>query len=259
MESSKPGASPEKIYVRIAGLMSVPRLGFTDFQHCSQIAARQIGIPVHMYRGVFWEHRIQAGMEALIKEGVEWILCLDYDTLFTVAQLNELIRRFASNPHIDALAAMQVMRGAPEPVMLGAPRDNSGSFGDDEIRKMTIEENSILNAKAAHFGLTLIRAEAIKRMPKPWFHGIPNEHGEWDDGRTDPDIFFWRNFAECGGTIAIDTSIRVGHLELMAVDYSPDYKIRITQAHEWIERAMKEHDSHADKNNARSQPVAQGI
>ena len=67
----------------------------------------------------------------------------------------------------------------------------------------------------AHFGLTLIRADALRSMPKPWFLGVPNEAGEWAEGKSDPDIYFWRRWEEAGRTLYIAPRVSIGHLELM--------------------------------------------
>ena len=39
-----------------------------------------------------------------------------------------------------------------------------------------------------HFGLTLIRTDAIREMKRPFFQGIPSPNGDWGEGRVDDDI-----------------------------------------------------------------------
>jgi hypothetical protein len=70
-------------------------------------------------------------------------------------------------------------------------------------------------ADTAHFGLTVIRTSALRRTPKPWFVGIPNEKGDWGDGRRDPDIGFWHRFREAGNTVAVCPQVAIGHAELV--------------------------------------------
>ena len=67
----------------------------------------------------------------------------------------------------------------------------------------------------AHFGCTVISTAALKRTPKPWFQGVPNKSGEWGEGRTDDDIFFWRQFRLAGNRVYISPRIVLGHGEYM--------------------------------------------
>jgi hypothetical protein len=69
--------------------------------------------------------------------------------------------------------------------------------------------------ETAHFGCTLIRTEAIKKMEKPWFVAKPNENGDWNGSHVDEDISFWRGFAKAGNKLGLATNISVGHAELM--------------------------------------------
>jgi hypothetical protein len=69
--------------------------------------------------------------------------------------------------------------------------------------------------ETAHFGLTFIRTEAIKKMPKPWFMAAANDKGEFDGGHVDEDIAFWKSFAAAGNKLGLATNISVGHAELM--------------------------------------------
>ena len=67
----------------------------------------------------------------------------------------------------------------------------------------------------AHFGLTLIRTDALKRCKKPWFIHHPDEDGSWGEGRVDEDIHFWTNWHDSGNTLHIANHVTVGHIELV--------------------------------------------
>ena len=73
-------------------------------------------------------------------------------------------------------------------------------------------------AMTGHFGLTIIRLEAVKRMPKPWFLSTTNDAGEWEDGpgRADADVGFWCMLNHVGGKVYQANRIRIGHMELTA-------------------------------------------
>ncbi|KKL72575.1 hypothetical protein LCGC14_2083580, partial [marine sediment metagenome] len=76
-------------------------------------------------------------------------------------------------------------------------------------------EQDLMPAQTGHFGLTLIRTSALKRLKKPWFHSIPDENGSWGTGRQDADIFFWNNFKKSGCTMMLAPKVKIGHLQLM--------------------------------------------
>jgi hypothetical protein len=57
-----------------------------------------------------------------------------------------------------------------------------------------------------HFGCTVISTAALKRTPKPWFLGKPNDDGEWGEGRRDDDIYFWENFRKAGNRCYVSAS-----------------------------------------------------
>jgi len=98
----------------------------------------------------------------------------------------------------------------------------------------------------AHFGLTIIRTAALRRMKKPWFHGVPNDKDEWGDGRVDPDIFFWKQFRESGNVAAVCPQVAIGHAELVIT--WPDQKLQ----------AIHQYPTHFWNDGGRRPPEAWG-
>jgi hypothetical protein len=74
---------------------------------------------------------------------------------------------------------------------------------------LTEMDSDLIEVDTAHFGLTLIRASALKRMPQPWFGQIKAE----DDSLGDDDIFFWRRFKECGNRLFVASRVAIGHCQ----------------------------------------------
>jgi hypothetical protein len=73
----------------------------------------------------------------------------------------------------------------------------------------------LVRCRTAHFGCTLIRVSKLMELPKPWFWGRPDANGDWGDGRTDPDISFWRAWEAAGHTLYTAARVPVGHIEVM--------------------------------------------
>lgn len=192
--------------VRIHAVASVPRLGFNDHFACMLGMFTSLGIPWISYTGAFWNKCTQNAINDICNE-VDWILVTDYDTLATAFQLQILMKTFAQNPNMDALAAMQPRRGNGAPLM--TVRDEKGRF------QMQVQGETPIKCYTAHFGLTLIRSKSLLDVPKPWFLGVPDKSGEWGPESVDPDIYFWKKWADAGKTIYTDPNCRIGHLEVM--------------------------------------------
>jgi hypothetical protein len=195
--------------VKVAAVMSTPRLGFTDNFFCVSSALAPHGIAPIKVTGAFWGQCLQRAMETVI-DSHDVILTIDYDTVFTSKTVEALLALLMYSGY-DAIAPLQTKREA-NAVMFALP----GVKPED---KTTVEgeffNKPVQQVETAHFGLTFIRTAAIKKMPKPWFIASANDKGEFDGGHTDEDIYFWKHFAACGNKLGLATNISVGHAELM--------------------------------------------
>lgn len=195
--------------VKVAALMSVPRLGFTDNFFCISQALAPHGIAPIKYTGAFFGQCLQRSMEQVV-DTHDVVLTIDYDTIFTAKTVEALLALLLHSGY-DALAPLQTKREA-NTVMFSLP----GVTPDD---KTTVENDwfskVVQPVETAHFGLTFIRTAAIKKMPKPWFLHEANEKGEFSGGHLDEDLYFWKKFAASGNRLGIATNVSVGHAELM--------------------------------------------
>lgn len=210
--------------IKIAALMSLPRVGWNDAWGQVFEALRPFNIPVRRFSGVFWGQCMQRAIESCLEDNLDWALCIDYDTMFTAQHLDQLMGEFGSNADIDALAAMQSRRSKAYPLMTIAGETSCAA---------TIKP---IKVTTAHFGLTLLRLDAMKDVAKPWFFAKPDEDGEWGDKRLDDDIWFWHQWRLAGKTIHVSTNVRVGHLELMVTDFDSNLDHRVSSVCEWRNR-----------------------
>lgn len=192
---------------KIKAICSVPRLGWNDHFGSIFDTLKPFNIPLSWYSGAFWEKCIQTALEDCVEQGVDWILTLDYDTLTTPNQLQHMFKVFGSNPRMHALAANQPRRNTGMPLM--TVKDDKGKF------KNRIEIKGPIQAHTAHFGLTLLRASALKRMRKPWFFGQPAKDGTYRKGAIDADIYFWKKWEQSGNTLYVEPRVCIGHMEAM--------------------------------------------
>ena len=211
--------------VRVAACLSMPRLAFTDnyFSVTSTFAPH--GIQVVKGTGAFWDQTMNRILTDLSKEeaGFDFICTVDYDSVFEPDCLTRLLSAILISG-VDAIAPLQMKRD--EKQLMFTPEGLAGK-GEQTIT-MPAEwwEKSAQLVDTAHFGMTLIRTSALRKMTKPWFIGVPDEDGDWGPDRQDPDIFFWHKFRACGNKLAICPQVAIGHAELVIT--WPDQRLKAT-------------------------------
>jgi hypothetical protein len=211
LEARKPHVSE----IKVSGAMSVPRLGFMENLFCCMEAVIPCNVKLRKHGGAFWGQSLTRVFERILEEDdADAILTIDYDSIFTPGHLARLIQTLMLNPDVDALASIQSSRHLPTTLFTvhGKEGDNA-----PEIPRKDFEGDTTKVA-TAHFGLTLIRTAALRKMDKPWFHSVPSKNGEWkdDDGHIDEDIQFWRQWEAAGNSLHLANRVAIGHLELLA-------------------------------------------
>ena len=215
------GGGGEQLDIKIAAMMSVPRYGSLNARGIIDMALRPFKIPLRISTGVFWGQCMQRMFQAAVDENLDWILTIDYDSLFTDKQVSDLMVTFGRNPHIDALAALQCRRHGEHPLMIIAGQ------------AQTVVTGAPIKVDTAHFGLTLIRVEALRKMNKPWFHSITDKSGGWGDGRVDDDIYFWHRWRDAGLSLYVDPACAIGHEEECVSYLDDDMRVQRCAVHEW--------------------------
>ena len=149
IQGTKPGPLP-KLNIKCA--MSVPRLGFQDNFFCWANSLMPLGILPTKYDGAFWGQCLERVMSEMLELDADYILTVDYDSIFTRQTLETLIRTMHANPHIDALAPIEVKRQSNSPLM--TLKDENGKF----VNEVGIDKFApdLLEVDTAHFGLTLL-------------------------------------------------------------------------------------------------------
>jgi hypothetical protein len=223
-----PVSSENLTKIKIAALTSIPRVGWNDAWGVMFDGLRHFGIPLRRFTGVYWGQCMQRLMQDCVKDGLDWILTIDYDTMFVAEDLDRLMGWFGRTPDADAMAALQCRRQNDTPLL---------TIKGATERQIT---DKPFEVTMAHFGFTLIRVEALKQIPKPWFWSKPDANGEWGDDRIDDDIWFWRQWKEHGKKLYVAPDVTVGHLEIMVTDYETKFEpVRMTSA-KWLEARKKE-------------------
>ena len=146
----------------------------------------------------------------------DWILTVDYDSVFEADTIQRLMTAAMVSGY-DAVAPLQTKRD--EGIPMFTPEGHDGSIGQVQLPN-TWFEAIVQPVETMHFGCTLIRTEALKNTPAPWFLGQTRPDGHWGDAppgeptRVDPDISFWRAFKAAGHSMGIAPQVAIGHAEL---------------------------------------------
>lgn len=190
--------------------MSVPRLGFIDNFRCANTVLPGLGIEIIWSSGVFWHKAMTASIEHAIESGAEYVLTLDYDSVFLPDHVEDLHRLMADSD-ADAICPVQVQRGRN--AILACTANENGEF------KTKVEpedfQGELTRLYSGHFGLTLIRTSAIKNLARPWFQSEPDAEDRWGDKSTDADMVFWRRFREAGCKLYQANHVAIGHAQLV--------------------------------------------
>jgi len=192
---------------KIAAIMSAPRLGFTNNLMIAAKVLVPLGIEIQVGYGVYWSQVLSRTIQKEIDKGTEWIVVLDYDSYYTKEHFLALCQLMAQYPEVDAIMPIQIKRESST-VLAGIndPARGSVPYGID---------TDLIEVDTGHFGLTFFKLSSFAKLKKPWFVAKPNDKGEWDEGRLDADINFWRNWRECGLKLCLTPQVLIGHMQLM--------------------------------------------
>ena len=194
----------------VTAIMSLPRYGLTSNFATVTRAMQPLNIPVMQGFGVYWSEVMTRLMADLEKTNCRYILTIDYDSIFDSSDVRELIRLADVTPEAGAICAVQMRRTKPTALLVmkdGASQVPLTTFDDD-----------LTEILSAHFGLTIIRVETLRKLSKPWFEAKPNPSGEWqDDGYVAADVAFWHKFANEGHKLYQANMVAIGHIEEMVV------------------------------------------
>jgi hypothetical protein len=226
----KQAETSETTTIKLGAYLTLPRYEAVASRSLIEQALRALKIQLTTSQGVFWGQCMQRMFEKAVADGIDWILSLDSDSLFTPEQLSLLMDTLASNPHIDALAALQCRRGSPYPLL------TTGAGVEDQIVEVS---NQPIKVTTAHFGLTLIRVDALREVAKPWFSAKPCDDGTWGDERMDDDIWFWHQWRLAGKTIYVAPAVSIGHLEETVVQFNEKMEPEHMYVQQWRESNLK--------------------
>ena len=211
----------------VAAFMTAPRYECVWSRNVIDHAFKKAGIPLIVSGGVFYGQCMQRMFEDAIKHGVEIAITVDFDSCFTLEHIHRLLGVLTSNDKYDAVAAMQCKRGKQIPLFTMGGKTQVEYQGEP------------LEVTTAHFGLTAIKLDRLKDIPKPWFWCRPDANGCWTDDKIDDDIWFWNRFREAGRRVWVDLECRIGHMEEMIAIYDDQMQPQHIYPEQWRQQYLE--------------------
>ncbi len=223
---------------KTVAIMSMPRVAITANMFSALNVCFNRGVLFEKVEGVFWGQCLTRGIESHLEDGTEWIVVVDYDSVFTDAQFDAMAELMITHPEADAIAPLQIKRDDNHALM-GVVNPDGSPLETDTVPP-SFFDSELTRCKWAHFGLTFIRVSALKRMKKPWFEEKADPNGSWNEGRVDCDIAFWSNFVESGNKLYLANKVPLGHAQLVYTWPREDFKATHQYSGDYIKVGIPE-------------------
>lgn len=227
LEGYKP-ANNGHISQRCIMVATMPRLNWTYNREQTSKVCFDLGLPYLTIGGAYFDQSMEKALNEGVALGREYIITIDYDSVFTTEDVKRLVVLMDRNPQAGAIAALQAKRGSEPAILLGT----------DEPVKIGDVERDVMQVKTAHFGLTIIRTEALKKARRPWLHHKPADDGTWGEGTIDADVGFWLKLGEVA-PVYVTPRVSIGHLQVMV---------------SWVNRDFSVSHQHLDKYRSEGKP-----
>lgn len=188
---------------KVAMVLSTPRIGFMDLMDGIADTCMKLGWSFFKWGGTEWGKGLTAAIQnAIEKADPDYIMCLDYDSVFTADDCRELLRLMQENPDVGAVYPVEAHRHSDVPLGF----DTGGDI---------VYRGELTEVLSGHFGCTILRREMFKSLPHPWFFSCPDPNtGMWTQNNIDADITFWALAGLHGWKTCQANNVQIGHMEL---------------------------------------------
>lgn len=172
--------------------------------------------------GVGYDRAVRTLISDPKYKGVQYMLTLEADNIIPASALLMLMRTMHKGDY-DAVGGLYFMKGPmATPMAFGragvvteagdldmTPRDVTPALmapeNDDKAR--------VLEVNGLACGCTLWNLDMFRDLPEPWFCTFTTQQGSIVQQQTQ-DLFFCGRAVAAGKRFAVDTRVRVGHLDL---------------------------------------------
>lgn len=141
-----------------------------------------------------------AAVEMILRDAVKWkyMLTVEHDNM---PPQDGLLKLYESVDKYDAVGGLYWMKG---------PLGTAHIYGDPKepgtFHPQVPLDNQVQECNGLGMGFTLFNVDMFRKMDGPWFV-TPEEGGTQD-------LYFFGNAAKAGYRFAVDTRVKVGHIDL---------------------------------------------
>lgn len=196
---------------KVVMVLSTPRVGFVDPYPGIIETARDLGWAYQPWGGTEWGKGLTMAIVKAIKDhNPDYIMCLDYDSVFDADDCRKMLKLMQDNPDVGAIYPVEAHRHGDVPLGF----DTGGTV---------VYRGELTQVASGHFGCTMLRRQIFNDLPHPWFFSMPNpETGLWAENNVDADIAFWVMISGHGWNTCQANNVQIGHLELCVKWLKPD-------------------------------------
>jgi len=148
----------------------------------------------------------------------KYILTIEYDNIipFIPNTQGPMIMLYETmEKGFDAVGGLYWTKGTPSmPLIYGDPKEGRKAPAGMFKVRMDWKPGDIVECNGMGMGFTLFKTELFrdKRIKKPWFETV-NAHKEQGPALYTQDLSFFEKFRELGYRCAVDTRVKLGHLD----------------------------------------------
>lgn len=146
----------------------------------------------------------EAAVETILRDSIPWKYMLTVET-DNLPPRDGLLKLYESIDEYDAVGGFYWMKGQGSTPMIYGNPDNSSDFTPQVPIPDTVQQ-----CNGLPMGFTLFNMDMFRKLPQPWFvtdKGIPH------DEQATQDLFFFQNAGRAGFKFAVDTRVKVGHID----------------------------------------------
>ena len=169
--------------------------------------------------GDAYNKAIEMALQSPGLKDFKYILTVEYDNIIPFIPNTQgpmmMLFETMEKLNLDAVGGLYWTKGNPSmPLIYGDPKqgrkESSGMF---KVR-MDWKPGEIVECNGMGMGWTLFKLDLFrdKRLKKPWFKTI-SEHRDTGPALYTQDLSFFEKFRELGYRCAVDTRVRLGHLD----------------------------------------------
>jgi len=199
------------------------RFGPAMHHKCTYEAILITGISYATEISCFWHESMCGLLERACtsQNNFKYVITGDYDSIYSPTDILEMYRIMEAFPDLDALAPIQMKRGLQNIPLLSIRNAAGQAIPNDVLQRN--RNNIVAQVDTAHFGLTFIRLDTLRKFPKPWMDPKPDSTGGYSgDDKVCADIDFWLKWKKCGFSLAVAPHVVIGHMEEVLKWPGPD-------------------------------------